>query len=555
MKKLLLIAVLLFSGMANALVVAPPQSPVTNIYEVDFVRGNNANPCTTTRPCKTVSGTAAKVTKANSIIYVRGVGTEETAQSVLAIGVSIKCENPTTHIKAMSALNPMIAGYSANQGTLGNQSISNCTLDGNNRLGISAVEFKGREFVGYDNVTIKDWDDHGVNINGMSTTELEPGIVGQVASKLARGTYFTNSTCNNSTKFSGYGRGCLQIGSVDGMLISNSSFNEDTRAGVGGSNGWNIKFLNGGGIKDLKVLNNSFSRESKDGDQFNFNIELTSLMGTSEVAYNSFTGAIDINGTFSNTRGVALDYHDNDVSGNLTTGLCTTAGCQAIAVDIEYNSSDIWVRNSRFKNIQSVVNLEFHNDTGTIHMDNIHFENNLAYNVCNTLAQAGTSSTVLARYSNLYWQGNTIYGAGAGLCGGTGWAMSINNGADFIGLVFRNNIVMNFSTAPIMFFGSTTKLLDSVSLDSNVFFNNGNSNNPFFNGVPQPSNYVEVNTIKSNPLFKNASGLLNTTLDFKITGASPAKNTGADIVMPIDMLNTPRQSKTSIGAIEYRTGD
>jgi len=79
MKKLLLIAALLFSGLANALVVAPPQAPVTNIYEVDFVRGNNANPCTTTRPCKTVSVVAdilllaryAYVLMSNQISFTR----------------------------------------------------------------------------------------------------------------------------------------------------------------------------------------------------------------------------------------------------------------------------------------------------------------------------------------------------------------------------------------------------------------------------------------------------------------------------------------------------
>lgn len=529
--------------------------PTTNIYTVDFVRGNDTTGNgTDTKPWKTNAKACASVTKTNSIIYIRGVGTQETAQCILPVGISIRCEKTTTYIKAMTALAPMIQAYSANQGTAGNQSISVCTLDGNNRTGSAAVEFKGREFVGFDNVNIKDWDDHGVNINGMSTTELEPGLTGQVAAKLARGGYFTNSTCNNSTKYP-YGRGCLQIGSVDGFLVSNSSFNEDTRAGVGGTNGWNIKFLNGGGIKDLKILNSTFAREAKTGDEFNFNVELTSLIGRSEIAYNTFSAAVDINGASQLTDGVALDYHDNTVNGNLTTGLCNGTGCSAIAVNIEYNSSNIWVRNSRFKNMYNIVNLEFHNDTGTIVMDNIHYENNLAYNVCNTFSQAGTSQAVKARYSNIYYLGNTTYGAGSGLCGGNGWSMAINNYAEFYGFVYKNNIAVNFNLAPIMFYGSSTKVLDSILLDSNIFFNNGNSNNPWFNGVPKAANYTEVNTIKSDPLFKNGSGTLSQPLDFKISGSSPAKNAGADIVMPIDTFNTPRQNKTSIGAIEYRLGD
>jgi len=555
MKKLLLIAVLLFSGMANALVVAPPQAPVTNIYEVDFARGNNANPCTTARPCKTVSGAAAKVTKSNSIIYVRGVGTEETAQSVLAPGVSIRCEKTTTYIKAMTALAPMIQGYSANQGTVGNQSISNCTLDGNNRLGIAAVEFKGREFVGYDNVTIKDWDDHGADLLGTSTAAADNLINKQVAKKLARGVYFTNSTCTNSAKFSGYGRGCLQIGSLDSPLIQNNTFSEDTRAGVGGSNGWNIKFLRGGGVKDAKILSNTFAREAKDGDAFNFNVEMYGFIGKTEVAYNTFSGAFDVNGSFPNTEGSSIDYHDNEVVGSaFNVATCTTIQCKPTAIILEFNTFNVYIRKNRFRNVYNVVDLQFHNTEGVVYMDNIHFEDNLAYSVCRTLTQGGTSATVLARYSNLYWQGNTLYGAGSTICGGVGWALGIDSTADFSGLYFKNNIVVNFFIAPIMFAGNTSKMMDSVDIDSNVFFNNGNGNNPWQNGVTV-TNYRETNTIKSDPLFKNASGLLNTPLDFKISGSSPAKFTGVNGILFEDNLGAIRESATSIGAIEYWQGD
>jgi len=554
MKKLLLIAALLFSGMANALVVAPTLAPVTNIYEVDFIRGNNANICSASRPCKTLAGACAKVTLPNSIIYVRGAGTEETAQCVLPVGVNIKCEKPTTYIKSKSALNPMISAFSATQGVVGLNTIDGCVLDGDNFTGLAAFETKGRGYMRIINSTIQNWDDHGADFTGTSTSAADNVFDKQVASKLAVGNEFINNTCINSAKFNSYGRGCLQIGSQDGFLVKHNTFNEDTRAGVGGSNGWNIKFLRGGGLKDLKVIGNTFAREAKNGDSFNFNIELTNLTGKSEVAYNTFTSSLDINGTFPSTDGSSLDYHDNEAGRAAYNVACTTVQCRDIPLALEYNTNNVWVRNNRFKNVHTVVDLQFHDDTGTIYIDNINFENNLAFNVCTTIAMAGSSPTVLARLSNLTYQHNTVYGAGGGICGGVGAGVYVSNGTDVMNVTFRNNIIVNFSLAPIMFYGSTTKLLDSVTIDNNLFFNNGNSNNPWQNGVVI-SNYTETNTIKLDPLFKNASGLLNTPLDFKLSGASPAKYTGIDIVMPVDTFNTPRQTKSSIGAIEYVTGD
>jgi hypothetical protein len=552
--RFLIVLLSLISFNANADFISQNVTSGT-IYYVAASGNDTTGNGTASKPWATLPKACTTVTAPNSTIYVRGVGVNVATTCALNIGVSIKCEKPTTYLKSTTALAPMISAYSATQGVIGNHSIDGCVLDGNARTGSAAFETKGRSYVKIINSTVKDWDDHGVDFTGTSTSAEDNVLTGQVATKLATNNEFKSNTCTDSTKFSGYGRGCLQIGSQDGFIASDNTFSENTRAGVGGSNGWNIKFLRGGGLKDLKLLRNTFAREAKDGDTFNFNVELTGLTGRSEIAYNTFTSALDINGTFPSTEGSSLDYHDN-VAGRSTfnTVACTTGGCKDIGVILEYNTSNVYIRNNRFKNLQTVLDLQFHNDTGTIYMDNIRYENNLAYNVCTGLSTSGTSPTVLARLSNLYIQHTTTYGAGNTICGGVGAGFYVNNGIDVFNVVVRNNIVQNFNLAPIMFYGSTTKIFDSVNIDSNLFFGNGNSNNAWQNGVVI-SNYSETNTIKSDPLFKNGSTLLNTELDFKLSGSSPAKYTGLDIVMPMDTFNTPRQSKSSMGAIEYRTGD
>ena len=527
-----------YSLLANAEFIGQ-NVPATNIYTVDYARGNDTTGNgTDTKPWKTNAKACASVTKPNSIIYIRGVGTQETVQCVLPVGVSIKCEKQTTYIKATSALAPMIALFSPSQGTYGGQSITGCTLDGNSRVGSSAIEVKGRSFVNISNNNIKDWDDHGVDFGGLSTSGADNLTNVQVASTFAVGNIFSNNICTNSAKFSGYGRGCLQIGSQDGMLIS---YNTMSQLGRGGGNqGWPIKFLRGGGFKDLKILNNNLSRDALNGDNFNFTIELTGLFGKSEIAYNVMSAALDVNGIFTNTNDVALDFHDNTVGPSAYNTICTTAGCNSIGVIIEFSSSNIWIRNNVFKNLKIIVDNEFHN--GGVNQREIHVENNLGIGICQVTAMntGGTNNSLV----NVFFQQNTFYAASSGLCGGATYGISLA-GLPTRSIVIRNNILVGFNIYGIWFYSGD---YDRVTVDNNLYYNNGSNLNK--SGV-NITNFNETNALTGDPLFVNGSGLFNTPLDFKIQTGSPAKYTGYAGTLPIDITNNARQLQTSIGAFEF----
>jgi hypothetical protein len=573
MKKLLLLAIILFSSIANAVTLAPsPNIVTTNMYEVSK-QGNDSNPCTPSRPCLTLAGATAKVTKPNSIIYVRNGTYDETVKSNVAVGVTVWCQDPNkTTIRPVAPFPTGIEDhiftlFSNVDGVFGNQAIMNCDLTGNSRYGRGAISIKGRSNVSVLYNKIRDFEDHGVDFHGV----YDDPLVTAVPNKWATGNKFNYNECINSATFSGYGRGCLQVGGQDGMEIIGNFCRQQGRGGAN-TNGWCIKYLDGGGFSRGKILYNDFLRDEINGDSFKFDMEFLHITNNTEVAYNRFGGALDVNSVYSTDGGsVALDYHDNIVGPDAFISTCKsgTLHCLTSGLILEFSSDGVMIRNNTFKNMTRPLIFEGHN--GGVIFKNISFINNVAYNICSGVT-ANMGGGVNEMY-NLKFIGNTLTSASNTLCD-TNIGLFIPTPAGGTrNVMIVNNIIKDFNSttsAPIFVAGGR---IDELLIDSNLFFNNGFSNNTWLNNVVS-TNTIELNTVKSDPLFNNGSGLpvtagsfvvgkKYTILTFGTTNFSAIGGGAASVIVKAPSIQKNRQYQivavgttdfTAIGASANTTG-
>jgi hypothetical protein len=101
-----------------------------------------------------------------------------------------------------------------------------------------------------------------------------------------------------------------------------------------------------------------------------------------------------------------------------------------------------------------------------------------------------------------------------------------------------NNIMVGFDNAPIFTDGGyPTGTIDSLYMQNNIMYQNGNSNDPKWWGVV-PINIFSSNNLKVDPLFMS-------TRDFRLQTSSPAINAGLNVGLPYLGANP------DIGAYEY----
>lgn len=99
-----------------------------------------------------------------------------------------------------------------------------------------------------------------------------------------------------------------------------------------------------------------------------------------------------------------------------------------------------------------------------------------------------------------------------------------------------NNIMIGFDNSPIMTDGSyTTGTIDSLYLQNNIIYQNGNSNDPKWWGVV-PTNIFSSGNLKVDPMFNGSFGLQE---------GSPAIDAGINVGLPFF------GAAPDIGAYEY----
>ena len=472
MKKLLTLFAIFFCLAANAATyyISPSGNDAT---------GNGS----ATAPWKTLYKATSSVT--SGIIHVNAGTYIETLTSTLAVGVSIEGDGTTSIIKAsFSTVYQMIIQLHSNEGTNGNQHISNVKMDGQGSTSW-AIQIQGRSNVSIHDCTITGFKQRGIVWGGRADNgDAEPGIY-------ATGNTFYNNTVTNCASFDGtYGYGSLNIGGQDGMLIHDNNI-----VNTGTTTGWPIKLWNEGHIKGCKIYNNVLKRPpypyqiNGTGNYFDFCIEMFYPEGL-EIYGNTIEGSIDLDWQLKGSYGYSVWIHDNIIGRSTQAAHCETG------IWLENSSEFVTIERNTFKSISQPIMFSLRPGS---YMNDITIQKNLAYNIGKTDGtKEGTAIGIIVNdestnYTANNWkvEGNTF----VALAGNNNpWhGVKLPGGSSSKDVKFINNVLSGFQYQAITCdYGSH---VNGLQVKDNIIFDGAVIN--FENG--NPANYSNSNNRAINP--------------------------------------------------------
>ncbi len=461
------------TGYATTYYISPGGNDVTG-------SGNIGN------PWKTLRWATQTVTTSGDIIHVNAGTYIETLQCSLAAGVSIEGDGITSIIKStLTAVFQEILSLSSPEGTNGNQHISDLKFDGQNLATYWAIWIKGRSNVFIYNCTIVDFKDRGVLFSARSDLADAPP-----ASAYSTGNKFYNNIVNNCAAYNIstgiYGRGCLNIGGQDGMQIYNNTIVQNQRPE--GYNGWPIKYMNDGYLKNCKIYNNILTKIPYGGNypgQFgwDFCIELFHIQGL-EIYGNTIQGSIDLNYNTKGAYAYCAWIHNN------TMNRASLNSKYESGIIFEFDTETAIVENNVLNNVSNGV--QFNTRSGTIISNCVIGKNqftNLGFGDGSgtaggiLLISEGTNNPVI---TNLYIYQNTITAA-TGKEPFVAIDLASMDHGSANGVIIRNNIISGFSEAWLK--GSNPTNMNNVVVVHNQVTSNGNANKPYWPGG-DPTNYT-----------------------------------------------------------------
>jgi hypothetical protein len=496
-----------------------------------------------TRPWATLHHACDTITQSGNTIYVNAGTCTETEQSTLAEGVNINGAGATSIIHSHltgddyfseRSTSVTILLSSTNEGTNGNQYITNIKMEGSSLGAHTAIAIIKRGGVEISNCTFVDFNYNGVIFDGDGSM-TQPG-------NYATGNIFHNNNVTNcSGYFSGEGQGALRLNGQQTMLIYNNTLDQTSREA--GSNGYLIKCVNGY-IKDIKIYNNIINRVAHDGVGWNFSIELWYGKGGIEIYDNIITnGSIDVCRFERGVYSYSIWIHDN-LLGNAVIDDNETAG-----IIIEADVSDVVIERNYIKNVGMGIYFSY-SDIGGKTVSNYRISYNIFDNIGQNADWKGWGirwdlNTRIGISNNFNIYNNVFSGTIEHI---TMRGITLPDLGTATNVSVRNNIVQGFDECPIYANGDGGTTIDVLSIENNIFYNNGNSNAPSYVNGMSPTNNTTQNNITSDPLFVSTS-------DFHITSGSPAKDTGLNVGLTKDYSNhsVPRGAGYDIGAYEYGT--
>ncbi len=470
-----------------------------------------------------------RATTPGDTIYINSGTYTETTQSTLPVGVSIIGEGNTSIITSSAALNPIIALYSGSEGTDGAQSISYIKMDGNMTAKM-AIRTIARKNVLIHHCEFIDFTEYGVMFNGRVSGDGEPTVY-------ATGNQFHNNKVDNCSLYDTYGRGGLSIGGQDGILIYNDTIRQTTRAA--GSNGYCIKYANGGYNKGIKIYENYIEVAALSAGGYAFAIEFWDCRGGIEIYNNTIYGGIDMGGYETNDEygyGFAAKIYNNIL------GRSSMNDQQEVAVYLErQHTGGMYIYNNYFANLAQF--LKCYQGTDDLFED-IYFYYNIIYNLGWNLESYRTNGIIFGTigesnitYDNLNFF-NNVFDAGPDayedMClrfGFKGYATNIN---------VKNNIIQGFSVYPIYF---QEGIVSNVNIENNIFYQKYNE--PVVSESCTMTNYVVQNNLTSDPSFVTPGS------DYHLQEGSPAINTGINVGLTYDYEGNLVSFVPCIGAYEY----
>jgi Secretion system C-terminal sorting domain len=494
--------------------------------------GNDATGTgTLNNPWKTLYKATSTVNTVGDIIHVVAGVYTETQTCNLSVGVSIEGDGVTSVIKSSmdqsstpeAAFDQPVVFAASAMGTNGNQHISYLKFDGGNINGW-AIYIRGRSNFSIHHCTVIEYIDRGVIFDGRNDNSgLEP-------TTYARGNSFYDNTVNNCAIFSGYGRGCLNIGGQEGMLIYNNTITQNSRPS--GQNGWPIKYWNEGWTRGCKIYNNTITKIPYKNDGWDFCLEMFNNSGL-EIYSNTFQGSLDFNYQKKGTYPYCIYIHDNVISQpapnpNIESG-----------VIVEYSIDGLIVENNKFNNLTK--NVVLYPRTGDS-IKNVVVQKNLFTNINGASGSAYggyESGTGESFQENITIQNNTFTATPTNAPN-----FAINLGTTASGYTVKNvqcknNIIQGFVTNACRS-GNLGVVSNSTFSHNNLYLNGDNTT--LFPSWASPSGLPTSTTISNNlnlnPLFVSAA-------DFNLQSGSPCVDAGIDVGLPFN------GSAPDIGYYEY----
>jgi len=503
--------------------------------------GNNSNNGSSTSPWKTLAYACSKATVSGDIIHVNAGTYIETTQSVLAVGVSMVGVGNTSIIQSeiTAAYTFSILLSSSYQGTNGNQSISDIRMEGGMQA-YGAILIDKRKNVSIHNCEFEDFFTRGVTFTGSGYNS------DAIPSAYATGNSFHDNKITNCADYAGSGHyGCgfgnLEVGGQLGMLVYNNTITQEDRGTD--ANGYCIKYCSNGYCKGLKIYNNRIVKPPYDGSTWDFSMELWNCRGGIEIYNNNIQGSIDFGGNTSVTNddggyGYAVKVYKN------TIGQSVMRTRDENGIDLEREQTGgFYVYDNLFKNLASALVMC---QAGGDYFRDFY----VYYNIFNNIGVSGqakygngidwlTIDTDNVTYDNINFLNNTVC-AGTGGSPQSGLRFSFHGSATNV--TVRNNIIQGFYACPVYMQSPGT--ITNVSIENNLFYNNGNSNSPKFDRNI-PTNITTQNNITGNPLFISSA-------DFHLQAGSPAIGKGLVLTgITLDYEGNAVKNPPGIGAYEY----
>ena len=489
-------------------------------------------------PWKTLYKACSTVTTAGNTIHVNPGTYTETTRISLAVGVSIEGDGDSSIITA--TYNTSLINYGPN-GSNGDAIINLVTGSGSVVSGnqtISYLKFDGASLASSHALYIMNRS----NVKVHHTTAINFRYCYVVwwanpNSLTLTGSEFYNNTVTNCGGYNyqdGSFYASLYCGSHTGMLIHDNTMvnNDSHNTPSGNAQGWPIKFwLWDGRMYGCKIYNNWL--EKTNFNTWDFAIESNNEDGM-EIYNNTILGGIDLNHqTYSGTYPYSVWIHDNVIGFDSNPGGQYSAG-----ITLEHEDVNVIIERNLIKWCGPGILFT---------------------------PRATTQTNVIIRYNVFRNCHSTTVGYSAGIVMNPGGAMAINgfyvynnviHGTAAYGIRFMhntaaytidnfriiNNVIQGFSSgAPVYFTGGGT--LSNLYIRKNIFYGNGNSNNPLLSTTPSP--YYSDTPIKLDPQFVVAGS------DFHLQATSPAINAGEDVGLTTDFENNPVSIPPEIGAYEY----
>jgi uncharacterized repeat protein (TIGR02059 family) len=502
--------------------------------------GSDSNNGSSSSPWKTLANACAKATVSGDIIHINAGTYPETQRSSLAVGVSIEGEGVTSlitsNISAEFAYTILL--QSGSEGTNGNQHISNIKMSGG-LVAFAAIGVNARSNVKIYNCTFENFFAQGVMFNGGS------GYLSHAPGTFATGNEFHDNIVTNCSRYvtaNDNGEGCLMIGGQSGMLIYNNTIVQTARGA--GLNGYPIKYYSEGYNKGVKIYNNILTTAPAAGTEptysWGFIIESHNSLGGMEFYGNTCKGALDLCHPVTGTYPFAWDIHDNTLGFDTQSPGLDTEG--DVGIRTEENFDRINIYRNHFKNLAMGIYVSC--STGYT-MRDLYVYNNIFENLGNNLSGKGWAIRFtpypMSDLSNTVtnWNiWNNVMVAGAS--NSTAYAIQLPYGIAS-NFSVRNNIIVGFDQGPVQKNNSGT--VNNVSIENNIFFNNGNNNDPA--GSSSYNTYTYQNNLKSDPLLMSSS-------NFHLQSSSPAIGKGINVGLTSDYEGNAWNNPPSIGA--YETG-